>query len=395
MDQKGAIIHWIIFGVLAAFALFFLASRASQTTLPMKGAWSIDFVQDLYLPAELRLLKIDAVAKNVGSELAIELAQHGGFAAGIDSPCGRIRDANAWNSEAQWCIPDVSATLAQRAVAMLSSRLEGKAFNAVQSKGTFFLGKSNAEQIKNPQSLYTFNTGFAVDMGYAFEEHAQLHAEAKQMVELCRDERDLAACLIERKPEHWKYGTCALPDVTLPLETRRIPFCVDSPGKYRVSISPDLSPLFWDVQYAIALDFTPLLPLPLEETRVGYNPQLNAFDLRFERDTGADKYTIYFGNDALLILGSGPASEVFQPDQKGPNPWWDAVSFKSTDAIIGTAECITDGIRETNKAHVCGGEMLYTLADNRVTTAEQLVFAITTHRGTKESQIRKVVLGRK
>ncbi len=235
--------HWILFGVLVALGIFFFAGKAGFVSTQPKAAWQLDFLQHNYLEAEKWILKTNIVAREVGIEIAQELAQQGGFTADTPSDCGAIDDINLWNKKGKTCFPDVSSAAIELAAAKLN-QLSGKTFSSIGFKDTFFYGKSGKESIGTPDARYTFENSFYVNIGYSFSEYNQIKQEAQSLLAICTE--NMAACLTEKKPKHWHYLSCTNEPV-IPADAHEIVFCVESPGNYKIKEKK--------VEYVLALDF--------------------------------------------------------------------------------------------------------------------------------------------
>ena len=244
MNKKGAIMHWILFGVLLALGIFFMGSKAGFVSVQPTASWQLDFLQHNYLEAEKWILKTNIVARGVGTEIAQELAQHGGYKAAAPSDCGTIENINFWNKGEKNCFPDVSSAAVELAVAKLN-QLSGKTFSSVGFKDTFFYGKSGKESIGTTDARYIFENSFYVNIGYSFSEYNQIKQEAQSLLAICTE--NVAACLKEKKPKHWHYLSCTN-EPAIPADAQEIVFCVESPGKYKIHDE--------GVEYHFALDFS-------------------------------------------------------------------------------------------------------------------------------------------
>src|SRR3989338_1244575 len=226
MNRHGGILHWGVLLITAGLIVFLGLSIKGSVTPGVKGEWVVTFLKEGYLEAQKVLLKNDIIAKNIGQEIAVELAANGGFPPETSSGCGRSKGRNFWNKEEQWCLPDVKNAVITQAQEKLALRLAGKTFTDIGYSSTFFFGKGSAETIKTNHGTYTFENGFSVDVGYSFAEYDQLTAEAQRLIKACRNKRNLQECVDGARNAGWKYASCD--EEEFPSEGRQIPFCVVS-----------------------------------------------------------------------------------------------------------------------------------------------------------------------
>lgn len=245
MNKRGAILHWILFGVLLALGIFFLAGKTGFVSAQPKAEWQLNFLQHNYLEAEKWILKTNIIARAEGIEIAKELAQRGGFASDTPSECGTIENNNLWNKGEQNCFPDVSAAAVELAKSKLNSQFPGKTFAVIGFKDTFFYGKGPKESIGTKDAFYTFENSFYVNIGYSFSDYHQIKQEAQSLLTLCKE--NTAACLVEKKPKHWHYLSCRN-EPAIPTNAQEIVFCVESPAQYKIDGKT--------VEYSFALDFS-------------------------------------------------------------------------------------------------------------------------------------------
>lgn len=245
LNKRGAILHWILFGVLLAFGVFFLASKTGFISIQPKAEWQLNFLQQNYLEAEKWILKTNIIARAEGIEIAQELAQQGGFAVNTPSGCGTLENNNLWNKDDKNCFPDVSTAAVELAKSKLNSQFPGKTFSSVGFRDTFFYGKGPKESIGTKDAFYTFENSFYVNIGYSFSEYTQIKQEAQSLLALCKE--NTAACLKEKKPPHWHYRSCTS-EPMIPADVTELVFCVESPAQYKINDKR--------VEYMLALDFT-------------------------------------------------------------------------------------------------------------------------------------------
>ncbi len=243
MNKRGAILHWIFFGVLLAIGIFLFAGKSGYVTAGPKAAWQLDFLQHNYLEAEKEILKTTIIGRQVGVDLAQELAQHGGFKKNEAPACGAVDSINLWNRGQQNCFPDVDKAISELAAAKLESQMPGKIFEVGYSN-TFFYGKGPEQTIRTQYARYTFDNSFYVNLGYSFSEYNQIKQEAQFLLLQCSEK--VALCVSEKKPAHWHYLSCTS-EAVIPADITEMVFCVESPQGYKINGEV--------VEYYFGLDF--------------------------------------------------------------------------------------------------------------------------------------------
>ena len=149
MNKKAALFHWIIFGLLAGFAVVLFFSKITNVGIEIKGQWQTDFLKDNYLKAEKVILENEIVAKNIASEIALDVASNGGFSPGTASSCGQVQNANVWYKEGTWCLPDVDKAVSALSKQKFTQRLAQRPFSNLTYIGTFFLAEGTKETISS------------------------------------------------------------------------------------------------------------------------------------------------------------------------------------------------------------------------------------------------------
>lgn len=238
MNKKGAIIYWILFGIVGAIALFYTLTADIDTNVAAKGTWPLSFLKDNYHPAQRELLVLQLKAADLGKITAVELAAHGGIDPQQESACGSVNATPLWNKAKAICFPHEI----ENAQKLLSSAMRGFEFDFEKN---FLIGKGAVKKISSTTGTYFYREEFVVDLGYSFDEYNQIKQEAQSLLAICTE--NVAACLTEKKPAHWHYLSCTS-EAVIPADTPEIVFCVESPSKAK--INGEL------VQYHFALDFS-------------------------------------------------------------------------------------------------------------------------------------------
>ncbi len=375
MNRKGGILHWGVLLIMAGLIVFLALSTKGSVTSGVKGEWVVAFLKEGYFEAQKVLLKNDIVAKNVGQEIAVDLAANGGFPPETSSECGRSKGRNFWNKEEQWCLPDVKNAVITQAKEKLASRLAGKTFTDIGYSGTFFFGKGSAETIKTSSGTYTFENGFSADLDYSFTEYDQLTAEAQRLVKACRNKRNLQECANGARDVGWKYASCDEEEFLS--EGRRIPFCV-------LSSATQLPPL---VLYLFTLDFTPTEPFSVEDIEAKGIANTDHFEVSFPDDQSAESYTLYFTNDLRLLDYTGAAEDIIIFEAAGN--FLEKVSFSRDEISTAVEQCSQ---KEKGKAYLCEGKVVYIVESIYLAEEEDFAFTATATRKGKESSIAEFVL---
>lgn len=236
MSRRGAIFHWIIFGIVAAIGLFFLLTGSFTPSTEVRGEWHFNFVHDAVYAAEVDLLALDQDARDFGQELALTLAENGGFRE--DSTCGKYNEKQLWNDKENWCLLNVK----NRVRALYQEHFLPRTVE-ITFVDNAVIGKSGRKTIDLSQKYiqnYTYDYDFTVDLGYNFEEYLLLEQDARALVTLCKNSNNLTECL-EQKPLYWDFCDAEI-------TSTKVAFCVSSPVDAVIDGKP--------VKYQFALDFS-------------------------------------------------------------------------------------------------------------------------------------------
>jgi len=258
-NKKGALFHWIIFGVLGALGFFFVL-LVDIDVKRSTGEWQLNFLE-YYVEAEKDLLETDQEIKYIGWQAILELAEEGGFIE--ESNCGVLEGHNLWSNATDWCWPKGEVDVLTKINEKLGESLPGRPYSDVRLEGKELIGKGEKMSI-DPKLLssvslvdisyasyvkYTYDTSFRINLGFdVVEEYKGIILEAKELVNDCTESEELQACIEEEKG-YWKFKDCKEEYVEV---ERKVFFCVESENKvYDSGLS--LVP----VRYKFALDFTP------------------------------------------------------------------------------------------------------------------------------------------
>ncbi len=368
MNKKAAMFHWIIFGIVGAIALFFILTAKVNVGMEAKGTWQLTFLKENYLPAEKEAIKLNVQARELGRELAQELAINGGFKTGPD--CGVVDGIPLWNFQERWCVPDPEKGIKEL---FLEKKRVGKApielqdIEEVGIQGSLFFGQGVPKTISSRVGTYTYNTAFSISLGYTFDEYQEVEKEAGALVAGCRSRKDLKNCIAEKKPERWMAGLCD--DQPREGSKRTLPFC-------RASSFPP-------VRYQLGLDFVPTKPFVVESFAV--KPVEQGYEFRWEQDPAAERYVLYYTNWPGAKNRKGAVDEVFETGLSLTTLGYfrEKVSLENPAAV----NCPTE--KKVGVAYLCAEEkvmVVYLFKDDRIKPGEAYG-TVTAVKGEQESAI--------
>jgi len=379
--KKGSIIFLIVFfGIFVAVGIFLMGVVKDNLDREIKGEWHVTFLNENYLESQKQLLKYDITAKNFGSKIALELAENGGFESGKKSTCGQVSGVNLWNDETKWCFPKVEETVSKLTTAELKNKFPNKEFLEISYSKDSFFSKGSKETITSDAGSYTFNAGFAVNLGYSFTEYDQLKKDIMGMM-VCRNENDLVSCLDGKKPNYWKYSSCEN-EVRPSSGDKQIVFCVHSPKSGTVYINEAILPILGNLQssknvvYNMALDFTATGPTIVIGTSV--KKVQDKYEISFDEIPGVNAYKIYVTDRESLDYAGVPGDFVVLGDQF-------IESFVVTDILPCAAQ------KDVNQMYLCGDKLVYVFSEDLLSDDQKgrsaYYFAATSVKEGKESEI--------
>ena len=234
MNKKGAVFHWIVFGILAALAIFLMSTKTSFVTTELKGDWQMDFLKNNYLEAEKAKLKTTIAAQEIGKKTAIELGKKGGHL--IASPCGQHQGKNLWNGPGQACFPNINESLEKYAIQEFQAK--GKKMFNISYADDDFLGTGEEKTIKTSNANYTYKEEFIINIKYSFDDYKEIIKQAQILLTKCKPQENLQACI--KLPNEWKIGNC---QTSQAISGRILSFCVKATSELAI-------------EHHFALDFT-------------------------------------------------------------------------------------------------------------------------------------------
>lgn len=370
MNKKAALLHWIVFGVIASVALFLILSESFAVSSQVKGQWQIDFLENYVYRAEVDLLQLNADVQQLMGEIIVQLAQRGGH--NSISYCGEHEAISLWNNGQEWCFPNVK----EQAKLLLLLQLKLKpAFTNIQDSGVVIQdnavrGQGPLKQLKSQGKYaqqYTYHYDFNAPLGYSFGEYTTLLEEAQKLVNDCRNVKYLASCL-EKRPSHWQ----SCPEK---VDGRVVSFCIDSPSNTQIKNRM--------LQYKIALDFTPTTPFIVEELVV--ERKENLLEIRFVSDRNPEQFKIYYTDWSAVEEKSGNPVIVFQDFTEAFGNFKKEIIIQNSQ----TEHCPIEKIPE--EVYRCDKFIAYLLDDAALTEGRDYYFAVTAVKESKESEIAQFV----
>jgi len=377
LNKRGAVFHWIVFGIIGALGLFLYLAYNAPGLQTVRGTWSQGLLYDGFFPAELHLLEQDVKLQHLFRETAQEIALSGGFLS--SSPCGKIENKNIWDDGEildDGCFPDILNEFQQLFVLRLrlSEKYSQYSFSEINFKDNYLVGKraysfQPSQLNKMPPSSvlsYSIPAGFSFDASSYIDAYTNVAEQAKALLRECRNQKELSACL--------------------PLKFKDLPKLHDASCTSQPVVDPIARTLVTCVQEGIfqfqfALDFTPDEPFAVESAEVLYLPSRNGYELRFPMDSFAESYKIYYTDVLEFDKTSGSAEEVFNQ----------AIYGFLQEKVIHESEikksCPPEAEREKGKAYLCENEVVYLIDDSRLTGEGDYVFGVTALRRGKESEI--------
>ncbi len=383
-NKKGALMHFIILGVLVSIGIFILVTRTGDlAVIETKGIQQLNFLNNVYLKAETNLLFIDQNAKEAGWKAVNTLLEEPGT-----GDCGYVTDnflgvstkINLLNQKEGWCLQNVRNKFSELVTDNLKITAPDNTFSEIKSVGTDLTAKGSKENIKNKKNSYhyqsyTYDTSFRVPLGYDLEEFENIIASAKYLVEECRNYEQLDDCINNNFEKYFSNNVCSVDEIIK--EDRKRVICVPSPNKYSIYTEQKVAV---PVEYQLTLDFTPT------GTLKSYS--LNGDDgilVSFAKEEGAESYGIYYTDYLVLEGQTGDIQGAFNlvPEVLGYTiqtfwitNWQESCSFTNY-----------------NQAYLCADQIIYKFSGNEFSTVgNNYLFLITSISEGVESNIKETIL---
>ncbi|MBS3117170.1 hypothetical protein J4421_06260 [Candidatus Woesearchaeota archaeon] len=382
MNNKARVIWWTLFILIIAFGIFFSSTAfVKQIPKSVKGTWQTGFLKHNVLQAERQLLADEAVARNIGTALVLELAGNGGFRKGETSRCGKIQGVNAWNRNAELCLPEIEETFSASALKKLQEKIPNRKYTAVGTDAKFFYALGAKEDINSNYGEYIFNTSISADMGYSFSEYKVLFTDAFDLLAQCNEEKNLQSCLEKNRRAYWRFTDCEKEEFKI--QERRVVFCVRSPSSSTVY---DYQGKEIPVKYSLTLDFTPEKPFPIEELVV--EKEGMELSVRFPQDPSAEGYKIYYTDWAgapVAVQRTHNPAEVFETKTTG---------FVEVRLLHNPLleNCVKE--KMAGEVYLCEGEIYYLIKDSQIISDETYYVGVTSIKEEKESGLTTFILAK-
>ncbi len=377
MNTKGALLHWIIFGIIGAVGIFFITTANVEVGAKVHGEWPAAFLKENYFPAQKELLLLELQAREKGEEIIPELAGNAGYASG--SECGIVDGVPLWNAkgrrEERNCFPHAVAEAEQLA----AEKMPGF---EVTVRDNLFSGKGGKKTQQSSVGKYTYEKEFLADLGYSFQEYEQLKKEAAFFLSGCRNSNDIGACREEKAAgvpglERWHYKSCGKREA-IPPHVRKLVFCVESPAGTEINGKM--------LYYSIALDLTPGEPFPVEDISVSSADGRG--ELSFAENALAERYVVYLTDYAALESEAGNAEELIGSVPTGAGYLVDKREFALEALVDDASFCTSEAARGEDKLYRCEGLIFYSFAFPSSRSGSILV-AVTAMVGGEESEVRE------
>lgn len=388
MNTKATLFHWILFGILAAFGVFFVVFHMSDT-LPAQGIWQTNFLQNTYFKGEEELLRTEHTVRWKSWETVLWVTSLGGVEQATS--CGPVQLFPFWNKKEQWCLPKPTETFVNKVSSYLAAQFPQQGFSHVHVRGTSVVAQGKPAEIISQLGnfeRYSYDTSFAVDIGYDFAEYTQIIKEAQQLVTQCAGKKLVDECITVFRTTHtyWDSNLCAMDTLSpLPEPIRQRKFCVESPSKIKL-YDPQGTPQ--PVLYMFSLDFTTNQPLVIEDLKATRQSK-DSYELTFSYDLNIEKYTIYFTNyDGVRGFSGNPKEVLILP---GAGNFLEQVSVAQENVIHDEAAC--SSTKEAGKGYQCGSTIIYVVQSAQLLEGEEYFFAVTGQQNGLESEISHFVSG--
>ncbi len=380
-SKKGAVFHWIVFGLIFAVGLYFYLSGQSTITTPVRGIWSSQFLEDTYYPFLKDELGLAAKAKNIASQELLEITSSGGVFDKND--CTNPTPYPFWNRENQFCFPQAKTLFITRLGPKLQSAYPQYPKLEVGVVGEELYGKASPYTLKQTTNFfasYTYTPSFSLNLGYNFEEFVQIEEEALGLINTCRNVKELESCLAQQRKTHWTIGPCSSDSGQFSQVPRTQRFCVSSPNKYTIFSSDGLIvPLI----YKFSLDFTQTSGIVVSNIQVSENEQL--YELTFPFDQSPSSYTIYYTNYPNAKEKKGTPSTIF--GDFFSTYAWGSLEIKQSAIINEISFCTDKDSRLFHTAYLCNEKLIYMIDKATLPDLTSYFFTVTATKNSEESEI--------
>ncbi len=366
MNKKAALMHWIIFGVLAALGLFFVLTMNVDSGTEQKGLWQVSFIR-AFQDAEKDILSSQQTTQDligIEAKKIIENSLKG------DLGCGTWFQVSVLNNRDDFCEFKAVKELEQKLNSSTQQDFnDNNAIGSYDSLNNFdnYIGDKFYFQ-------YYYSSRFEADLAFYLKELNQIKKDAKSIVNTCRNKNDLKPCLDENKKDSWYYDSCQ--NESFVEIDRKIIFC---------RVGQD------NIEKRFALDFTPSLSLAVYGVTVTQKND-NDFEVKFPIQQTAENYIVYYTDYLPLKSKTGQASQIFSQVPLGAGFFKESKKIAKNEIVNDPNKCLVGAVKEDQKAYLCNNEIIINFDKNTFyKQRDSYLFTVTSTLGTKESAVVKMV----
>jgi len=393
MNKKGAFIHWIVFGVVAAIGLYFaMTINLDVVEQNTKGVWQLSFVRAVQ-DAEKDMLDIDQAAKNA---IALAIGELAKDELSEDLGCGKVKGYPLWNNPSGFFELKVSDKVKEKINKLITNKT-GIVYDEIIYSDGSIVGKSlknkvighsldaipkekvhpslfssyEAYLIKPFDLRYEYNPGFRVKVSSSFGAGYEIvKKQAKEMLIKCENSSELKNCLDQNKEESWHYTYCETD--TYQQEGRVVPFCIITEQ---------------GVEYKLALDFISSQLLGPENLQISLDKDQNTTTARFKLYPGVSTYKIYYTNWLLANSQIPPAKTAIEIFANVPKSVEFGFFNNYTSFNLNPEEENCPFNKEKNQPYLCSDQVIYSFEEKLLLNPGHYLFAVSMVHDEQESII--------
>ena len=241
MNRKAAVFHWMIFGIVAAIAIFYILTIEPAQNNNYYGMWHLGFIWT-FQDAQLEQLESDnhirEIAYNVRLGLPNSLPE--------DFGCGVINEVPLLNDGARFCnvflqnifLDSFKEALGTEAAKYSDIKLSGMdvvGINKnnevlVQGTGSPVPQAGGRALVPAFERKYEYNPSFRINLGTKLDEFQQFQIKAGPLLGECRGKEDLRTCINNYDlPEGWHRFHDCYNDIEP--QDNKVSFCVGINGQ--------------------------------------------------------------------------------------------------------------------------------------------------------------------
>src|SRR3989344_3774318 len=226
MNRKGSIMHWMVFGILAAIGLFIILTNGLAVSQQKVGPRELVFYYDGFITSQLNQIDWENAGKEVFLQSVQEISANGGFP--IESSNHEGIEKNVWNKDGQWTNINLAENVKTNFDLKLRSWLNEEnleytaqgikanykptSLDNIDFKDTSLVVKSKSKislnKVQNNEQYYAYDSSFVLPAEEFFTFFSKTQQEAVKLVDKCSPENSLADCLKKEMPANWDYGSC-------------------------------------------------------------------------------------------------------------------------------------------------------------------------------------------